>query len=58
MGGEHDFDTIYREHADKLFAFGLKICGHVEDAKVRAALDGIRPLCAMLKVFGSYPRWQ
>ena len=33
MAGGHDFDTIYREHADRLFAFGLKICGHVEDAK-------------------------
>ena len=33
MAGEHDFDTIYREHADKLFAFGQKICGHAEDAK-------------------------
>ncbi len=33
MAGEHDFDAIYREHADKLFAFGQKICGHVEDAK-------------------------
>jgi RNA polymerase sigma-70 factor (ECF subfamily) len=33
MAGEHDFDTIYREHADRLFAFGLKLCGHVDDAK-------------------------
>lgn len=33
MAGEQDFDTIYREHADRLFAFGQKICGHVEDAK-------------------------
>jgi RNA polymerase sigma-70 factor (ECF subfamily) len=33
MAGEHDFDTIYREHADQLFAFGQKICGHAEDAK-------------------------
>jgi len=33
MAGEHDFDTIYREHADRLFAFGMKLCGHVEDAQ-------------------------
>ena len=30
---DHDFDKIYREHADRLFAFGQKICGHAEDAK-------------------------
>src|SRR5512132_1398098 len=30
---DHDFDKIYREHADQIFAFGQKICGHVEDAK-------------------------
>jgi RNA polymerase sigma-70 factor, ECF subfamily len=30
---DHDFDKIYQEHADQLFAFGQKICGHVEDAK-------------------------
>ncbi len=33
MTREHEFDKIYREHADRLFAFGQKICGHVEDAK-------------------------
>jgi RNA polymerase sigma-70 factor (ECF subfamily) len=33
MASALDFDTIYREHADRLFAFGHKICGHVEDAK-------------------------
>ena len=33
MEGDHDFDRIYREHADRLFAFSRKICAHVEDAK-------------------------
>jgi RNA polymerase sigma-70 factor (ECF subfamily) len=33
MAGDHDFEQIYREHADKLFAFGQKICGHVHDAE-------------------------
>lgn len=33
MSGEQDFEKIYREHADRLFAFGQKLCGHVEDAK-------------------------
>jgi RNA polymerase sigma-70 factor (ECF subfamily) len=33
MASVHDFDAIYREHADRLFAFGQKLCGHVEDAK-------------------------
>jgi RNA polymerase sigma-70 factor, ECF subfamily len=33
MASNLDFDRIYREHADRLFAFGQKICGHVEDAK-------------------------
>jgi prephenate dehydratase len=30
--------------------------GHQDDAKCRAVLDRIRPLCQELKVFGSYPR--
>lgn len=40
------------------YVFLVDFEGHVEDAAVKAALDSIRPLCSMLKVFGSYPRWQ
>lgn len=28
-----DFDRIFNENSDRLFAFGQRICGHVEDAK-------------------------
>ncbi|MEP6600619.1 MAG: sigma-70 family RNA polymerase sigma factor [Nitrospirota bacterium] len=28
-----DFDRIFNENVDRLFAFGQRICGHVEDAK-------------------------
>jgi RNA polymerase sigma-70 factor (ECF subfamily) len=33
MAGHHDFEAVYREHADRLFAFGRRICGHVQDAQ-------------------------
>jgi prephenate dehydratase len=32
--------------------------GHREDPPVRAAIDGVRLQTSMLKIFGSYPRWQ
>lgn len=38
------------------YVFLIDFEGHQDDAKCRAVLDKIRPLCAELKVFGSYPR--
>ena len=32
--------------------------GHREDPSVRAAIDAVRRQTSMLKIFGSYPRWQ
>jgi prephenate dehydratase len=32
--------------------------GHREDPSVRAAIDGARRQTSMLKILGSYPRWQ
>ncbi len=32
--------------------------GHREDPQVRAAIDGARRQTSMLKILGSYPRWQ
>lgn len=40
------------------YVFLIDFEGHHDDANCKAALDAIRPMCAMLKVFGSYPRWQ
>jgi prephenate dehydratase len=40
------------------YVFLIDFEGHADDANCRAALDTIRPMCAMLKVFGSYPRWR
>ncbi len=38
------------------YVFLIDFEGHQDDAKCRAVLDRIRPLCEELKVFGSYPR--
>ncbi|MBI5949260.1 MAG: prephenate dehydratase [Chloroflexi bacterium] len=40
------------------YAFLVDFEGHVDDPIIVDALAAIRPLCAELKVFGSYPRWQ
>lgn len=40
------------------YIFLIDFEGHATDAECRAALDAIRPMCAELKVFGSYPRWK
>ncbi len=40
------------------YIFLIDFEGHATDPECRAALDAIRPLCAMLNVFGSYPRWR
>lgn len=40
------------------YVFLIDFEGHQEDAICREVLEAIRPMCAMLKVFGSYPRWQ
>lgn len=39
------------------YVFLVDFDGHVDDPLVTAALAAARPLCADLKVFGSYPRW-
>lgn len=39
------------------YVFLIDFEGHAEEPAGKAVLDQIRPLCAMLKVFGSYPRW-
>jgi prephenate dehydratase len=39
------------------YVFLIDFEGHALDPGCRAALDTIRPLCAVLNVFGSYPRW-
>ncbi|WBL35672.1 prephenate dehydratase [Tepidiforma flava] len=38
------------------YVFLIDFEGHQDDPAVKAVLDRIRPLCAELKVFGSYPR--
>lgn len=38
------------------YVFLIDFEGHQDDPPVRAVLEQIRPLCAELKVFGSYPR--
>jgi len=40
------------------YVFLIDFEGHQDDPVCREVLDTIRPMCAMLKVFGSYPRWQ
>lgn len=40
------------------YVFLVDFEGHVDDPIVREALAAIRPVCAELKVFGSYPRWK
>jgi len=40
------------------YVFLIDFEGHVADPKFAEVLDAIRPLCASLKVFGSYPRWR
>lgn len=40
------------------YVFLVDFWGHVDDPEVREVLDAVRPLCSMLKVFGSYPRWK
>lgn len=40
------------------YVFLIDFEGHRDDPPCREALEAIRPRCAMLKVFGSYPRWR
>lgn len=40
------------------YVFLVDFWGHVQDAEVQDALAAVRPLCSVLKVFGSYPRWK
>jgi prephenate dehydratase len=40
------------------YAFLVDFQGHEQDEAGREVLAAIRPLCATLKVFGSYPRWK
>ncbi len=40
------------------YVFLIDFEGHADDPQGRAILERIRPLCADVKVFGSYPRWQ
>jgi prephenate dehydratase len=39
------------------YVFLIDFEGHAEEPLGREVLEAIRPLCATLKVFGSYPRW-
>ncbi|MGI8423616.1 MAG: prephenate dehydratase [Chloroflexota bacterium] len=39
------------------YVFLVDFEGHIEDLAVAAVLTATRPLCALLKVLGSYPRW-
>lgn len=39
------------------YVFLIDLLGHRTDEKVARALDRIRPLCSVVKVFGSYPRF-
>ncbi len=38
------------------YVFLIDFEGHQADPPVKAVLDRVRPLCGVLKVFGSYPR--
>lgn len=40
------------------YVFLIDFEGHQDDPQGAEVLDAIRPLCAHVKVFGSYPRWQ
>jgi prephenate dehydratase len=40
------------------YVFLIDFEGHQDDPVCREVLDIVRPMCATLKVFGSYPRWQ
>ena len=40
------------------YIFLIDFDGHATDPDCRLALKAIRPMCAMLNIFGSYPRWQ
>lgn len=48
-----------RPSRDRLFeyVFLLDLLGHRSDPAVRRALAAIEPVCAMVKVFGSFPRF-
>jgi len=39
------------------YLFLIDFEGHQDDALGREVLAAIRPLCSVIKVFGSYPRW-
>lgn len=39
------------------YVFLIDFEGHVDDPEMRDVLAAVRPLCAELKVFGSYPRF-
>ncbi len=39
------------------YIFLLDFHGHADDPECAAALDEVRAICAEVKVFGSYPRW-
>lgn len=40
------------------YIFLMDFEGHTDDAVVEEALAAIRPVCAEIRVFGSYPRWK
>lgn len=40
------------------YVFLIDCDGHREDSAVRETLEALRPKVAMLKIFGSYPRWR
>ena len=39
------------------YIFLIDCEGHREDARVKEAIEGVQAQVAMLKIFGSYPRW-
>jgi len=69
VGGLHDMLRPFSVHAINLtkiesrpskkkaweYIFYVDLEGHQEDAKVRTALEELRPQCLFLKVLGSYP---
>ncbi|MCP4692963.1 MAG: prephenate dehydratase, partial [Desulfobacterales bacterium] len=40
------------------YFFFVDIEGHIEDPRIKAAVDDMKPLCAFLKHLGSYPRFR
>ncbi|MGE5596077.1 MAG: prephenate dehydratase, partial [Hyphomicrobiales bacterium] len=40
------------------YVFLIDFEGHQDDPDIGSLLERVRGLCSMLKVFGSYPRWQ